>query len=79
MSPITMAILGLLAYKAVKHVTGGQAPQSAPVPAPAGGTVTANTQNDGLGVSAACFRAGSAGCLPGVLPAASSAAVLVIS
>ncbi len=29
MSPITMAILALLAYKAMKHVTGGQ-PQSAP-------------------------------------------------
>lgn len=29
MSPITMAILGLLAYKAFKHVTGGNA-QSAP-------------------------------------------------
>jgi uncharacterized protein YidB (DUF937 family) len=40
-----MAILGLLAYKAVKHVTGGQAP----APSPAGGTTTANTQDGGLG------------------------------
>jgi uncharacterized protein YidB (DUF937 family) len=31
MSPITMAILGLLAYKAVKHLTGGQ-PGAAPAP-----------------------------------------------
>lgn len=46
MSPITMAILGLLAYKAVKHVTGGQA---APAPSPIGGTTTANTQGGGLG------------------------------
>lgn len=47
MSPITMAILGLLAYKAVKHVTGGQAP--APSPSPIGGTTTANAQDGGLG------------------------------
>ncbi len=46
MSPITMAILGLLAYKAVKHVTGGQA---APAPSPIGGATTANTQDGGLG------------------------------
>ena len=46
MSPITMAILGLLAYKAVKHVTGGQ---TAPAPSPSGGTTTANTQDSGLG------------------------------
>src|SRR6202171_1847693 len=33
MSPITMAILALLAYKAVKHIGGGQ-PNAAPAPAP---------------------------------------------
>ena len=27
MSPMTMAILALLAYKAVKHISGGQATQ----------------------------------------------------
>ena len=32
MSPITMAILALLAYKAVKHVGGGGQPQAAPAP-----------------------------------------------
>lgn len=42
MSPMTMAILGLLAYKALKHFTGQQqtaAPRggSAPAPTPAGG------------------------------------------
>jgi uncharacterized protein YidB (DUF937 family) len=40
MSPMTMAILGLLAYKAVKHFTGNQpgaAPAPSPQAAPAGG------------------------------------------
>ena len=49
MSPITMAILGLLAYKAVKHVAGGTQPSaklpearpSAPATLP--GTTTAST------------------------------------
>jgi uncharacterized protein YidB (DUF937 family) len=40
MSPLTMAILGLLAYKAVKHFSNNQAspsPQPAPSPAPPSG------------------------------------------
>jgi uncharacterized protein YidB (DUF937 family) len=38
MSPLTMALLGLLAWKAVKHMTAGQpgAPRPAPSPTPAG-------------------------------------------
>lgn len=42
MSPITMAILALLAYKAAKHI-GGSQPQAAParVPAPSPNTVNA--------------------------------------
>jgi uncharacterized protein YidB (DUF937 family) len=36
MSPMTMAILGLLAWKAIKHMTASQ-PGAAPQPAPAGG------------------------------------------
>ena len=36
MSPMTMAILGLLAWKAVKHLTAGQ-PGATPAPAPGGG------------------------------------------
>jgi uncharacterized protein YidB (DUF937 family) len=40
MSPLTMAILGLLAWKAVKHLTAGQpgaaAPKQVPPPAPGG-------------------------------------------
>ena len=57
MSPMTMAILGLLAWKAVKHLTAGSqpsaAPRSAPSPAPAGGTApagsTASAGGGGLG------------------------------
>jgi uncharacterized protein YidB (DUF937 family) len=45
MSPITMAILALLAYKAVKHIGGGSQPQTAPAPAPA---PSPNTINAGL-------------------------------
>ena len=45
MSPITMAILALLAYKAVKHVGGGGQSQTAPAPAPA---PSPNTVNAGL-------------------------------
>lgn len=43
MSPMTMAILGLLAWKAIKHFTAsqpGDAPQPAPAPAPSGGAAT---------------------------------------
>lgn len=43
MSPMTMAILGLLAWKAVKHFSGSQpgaAPKPAPAPAP--GNITAS-------------------------------------
>jgi uncharacterized protein YidB (DUF937 family) len=49
MSPMTMAILGLLAWKAIKHVTAGQpgaAPQ--PAPSPAGGG-TSGSLGGGLG------------------------------
>ena len=42
MSPMTMAILGLLAWKAIKHLTGNQAgasPQPAPAPGNTGGSM----------------------------------------
>jgi uncharacterized protein YidB (DUF937 family) len=46
MSPITMAILALLAYKAVKHIGGGQ-PNAAPAPAPS--PVNAGLPSGGMG------------------------------
>jgi uncharacterized protein YidB (DUF937 family) len=49
MSPITMAILALLAYKAVKHIGGGQpsaAPAPTPAPSPSPNTVNAGTGSD---------------------------------
>src|SRR6202012_2362484 len=48
MSPMTMAILGLLAWKAVKHLTAGQ-PGAAPAPAPAGGATSGGGLGGGLG------------------------------
>ena len=44
MSPMTMSVLGLLAWKAVKHLTASQ-PGAAPAPSPAGGA----TSGGGLG------------------------------
>ncbi len=50
MSPITMAILALLAYKAVKHIGGGQAQTApAPAPAPSPNTVNAGLPGGGMG------------------------------
>jgi len=46
MSPMTMAILGLLAYKAIKHISGGQ-PNAAPAPSP--GASPAPAGGGGLG------------------------------
>jgi uncharacterized protein YidB (DUF937 family) len=54
MSPMTMAILGLLAWKAVKHFSGSQpgaAPTQIPPPAPAntGGSLAGGDPGGGLG------------------------------
>jgi uncharacterized protein YidB (DUF937 family) len=43
MSPMTMAVLGLLAWKAIRHFTAnqpGDAPQPAPAPSPSGNAAT---------------------------------------
>jgi uncharacterized protein YidB (DUF937 family) len=48
MSPMTMAILALLAYKAVKHL-GGSQPGTTPAPAPSPGNVNAGAGGGGLG------------------------------
>jgi uncharacterized protein YidB (DUF937 family) len=48
MSPMTMAILGLLAWKAIKHFSAGQ-PNAAPQPAPSPGGGTGGGMGGGLG------------------------------
>ena len=70
MSPTTMALLGLLAYKAFKAFGGAQpaspgAGRAAPLPGgtpaslPGGGTMTAGSPQGGLGVFLAAFLAES--------------------
>jgi uncharacterized protein YidB (DUF937 family) len=58
MSPMTMAILGLLAWKAVKHLTASQ-PGAAPAQAPAGGGGLGNILGGNLGGLLAGGAAGS--------------------
>jgi uncharacterized protein YidB (DUF937 family) len=48
MSPLTMAILGLLAWKAVKHLSGSQ-PGESPAPAPSSGSTAGGGTGGGLG------------------------------
>ena len=48
MSPLTMAILALLAWKGIKHFSGNQT-GSAPQPAPAPGNVNAGMGGGGMG------------------------------
>ena len=60
MSPMTMAILALLAYKAVKHF-GGSQPGASPAPAPSPGNVNAGA-GGGLGD---LLRGGLGGLLAG--------------
>jgi uncharacterized protein YidB (DUF937 family) len=48
MSPLTMAILALLAWKGIKHFSGNQT-GSAPQPAPAPGNVNAGLPGGGAG------------------------------
>jgi uncharacterized protein YidB (DUF937 family) len=64
MSPMTMAILGLLAWKAIKHLTAGQpgaAPASAPAPGgvPSGGGGLGDILKGNLGGLLAGGAAGS--------------------
>ena len=50
MSPMTMAILALLAYKAVKHISGGQSDTPpAPAPSPAGSGMGASPGGGSIG------------------------------
>jgi uncharacterized protein YidB (DUF937 family) len=70
MSPLTMAILGLLAYKAVKHI-GGSSPAAAPAPSP--GNVTAGIPGGGLGGSLGGLLTGGLG---GLLAGGAAGSVL---
>ena len=51
MSPMTMALLGLLAWKALKHFTAGSpgaaTPPPTPIPAPSGGSVAGGGMGGG--------------------------------
>ena len=60
MSPITMAVLGLLAYKALKHVTGNQQPASP------GNTADAAPAGGGLGGGLGDLLSGKSGGLGGL-------------
>ena len=65
MSPITMAILGLLAYKAVKGFTGGQSqttPGNTRIP-PGGAPINAGAQNNGGGGLGDLLKSGLGGLL----------------
>ncbi len=62
MSPITMAILALLAYKAAKHI-GGSQPGATPAPAP--GTVNAGTSGGTGGGLGDILKGGLGGLLAG--------------
>jgi len=61
MSPMTMAILGLLAFKAIKHLTASQ-PGAAPAPA---NTVNAGLGGGGIGDLGGLLKGGLGGLLGG--------------
>jgi uncharacterized protein YidB (DUF937 family) len=66
MSPMTMAILALLAYKAVKHISGGQSDTTpAPAPSPAGGGMGASVGGGGGGGLGDVLKGGLGGLLAG--------------
>lgn len=68
MSPMTMAILALLAWKGIKHFTGNQAgaaPRPTPVPPPAPGHVTAGMPGGGAGGMSDLLKGGLGGLLAG--------------
>jgi uncharacterized protein YidB (DUF937 family) len=65
MSPITMAILALLAYKAVKHIGGGSQPGATPAPAPAPSPNTVNAGLPGGGGLGDLLKGGLGGLLGG--------------
>jgi uncharacterized protein YidB (DUF937 family) len=63
MSPMTMAILGLLAWKAIRHFTAdqpGAAPQPTPAPAPSGSAASGGGLGSVLGGGLGGLLAGGA-------------------
>jgi uncharacterized protein YidB (DUF937 family) len=65
MSPMTMAILALLAYKAVKHIGGQPSAAPAPTPAPSPNTVNAGMGGDPGGGLGDLLKGGLGGLLAG--------------
>ena len=66
MSPMTMAILALLAWKGIKHFTGNQAGAAPrPTPAPTPGNVTASLPGGGTGGMSDILKGGLGGLLAG--------------
>ena len=66
MSPMTMAILALLAWKGIKHFTGNQAGSAPrPAPAPAPGNVTAGMPGGAGGGMSDLLKGGLGGLLAG--------------
>jgi uncharacterized protein YidB (DUF937 family) len=68
MSPLTMAILGLLAFKAVKHLTGshpGASPTPSQPPAPSPKTVSASAPGGETGGLSDLLKGGLGGLLAG--------------
>jgi uncharacterized protein YidB (DUF937 family) len=75
MSPMTMAILGLLAWKAVKHLTAGSSQPNAtpaPAPSPAGGGI-GGALGGGLGGGLGDILKGNLG---GILGGAAAGSVI---
>jgi uncharacterized protein YidB (DUF937 family) len=80
MSPMTMAILGLLAWKAVKHITAGQpgaTPAPTPAPSPTGGATGGSLGGGSLGGGGlGSVLSGGLGGLGGLLAGGAAGSVL---
>ena len=77
MSPMTMAILALLAYKAVKHVSSGSGTSTAPsTPASLPKTIPASLPNANTTAAAAASGGGLGGLLGGLLAGGAAGSVL---
>lgn len=79
MSPITMAILALLAYKAVKHIGGGSAgaPNTQqPLPTPGTTTAGGGSLDSSLGGLGGLLKGGLGGTLGGLLAGGAAGSIL---